>query len=211
MSSPAKLDLYKEHKADYVARKKPSIVDIKKATYLAVSGSGAPGGEDFQAKIGALYGMAFTVKMTWKFGGRGDYTVAKLECQWWADDDSVRFSALSPEEWRWRLLIRTPDFIKKKELANARKVLAERGKGEGTEDVQLQSFAAGRCVQMLHVGPYEKEPETIAVMKDFAAAEGFEFHGRHHEVYLSDPRRVPPERLKTILRMPVRKRRVGSS
>ena len=168
MSDAAKLDLYKEHKADYVARKKPSLVGIQKATYLAVNGSGAPGGEDFQAKIGALYGMAFTIKMTWKFDGRGDYTVAKLECQWWADDERVPFSALSPEKWRWRLLIRTPDFIKKKELAKARKVLAERGKGKGTEDVQLESFAEGRCVQMLHVGPYEREHETLESMRAFA-------------------------------------------
>ncbi|MCZ6794321.1 MAG: GyrI-like domain-containing protein [Planctomycetota bacterium] len=207
MSAAAKLDLYKEHKAEYAARQKPSIVAVKKAAYLAVSGSGAPGGEEFQAKIGALYSMAFTVKMTWKFDGRGDYTICKLECQWWADDESVPFSARSPDEWRWRLLIRTPGFIKKRELANARKVLAARGKGEGTDDVQLASLVEGRCVQALHVGPYEREHETIALMRDFATREGLEFHGRHHEVYLSDPRRVPAERLKTILRLPVRKKR----
>lgn len=207
MSTSEKLDLYKEHKADYIARRKPSVVDIRKASYLTVSGSGAPGGEEFERKIGALYGMAFTIKMTWKFDGRGDYTVCKLECQWWAEDERVPFSEVPSEDLCWRLMIRTPACIGKKQLANAAKTLEERGKGDCTEAVQIESLSEGRCVQMLHVGPYENESETVTVMKDFAADQGLELHGRHHEIYLSDPRRVPPDRLKTILRIPVRKKR----
>ena len=102
-------------------------------------------------------------------------------------------------------MIRTPDFVGKTELNQAAKTLREKGKDPEVEEVKLEAVAEGSCVQMLHVGPYDREWETISQMLEFAAEEGYESHGRHHEIYLSDPHRVPPERLKTILRMPVRK------
>ncbi len=206
MPQDDKLDLYKEHKDEYAAKKKPLIIQMKKATYLAVEGSGAPGSPVFEEKIGALYSMAFTTKMTWKFAGKQDYKVCKLEGQYWGEESSLDFSEVPKEEWRWRLMIRTPTFIKEKHLAESRETLHKRNKGTGTEEVQLFDLSEGRCCQMLHVGPYEKEPETIEIMREFAHSEGWEFHGIHHEIYLSDPRRVPPERLKTILRLPVKKR-----
>ena len=170
---------------------------------MAISGQGAPGGEQFTASIGALYGMAFTIKMTRKFAGQQDYSVCKLEGQWWSEPASD-FGKLPPDQWLWRLLIRTPDFIKEEDLRRAVAVLLKRGKGEDVKRVRLESLAEGLCVQMLHVGPYNKEHETIALMSAFAQKKELEFSGKHHEIYLSDPRRVPPERLKTILRHPVR-------
>jgi hypothetical protein len=101
-------------------------------------------------------------------------------------------------------LIRTPEFIGKRELEAARKQLAEKGKDPLFKDVELLTLDEGQCVQMLHAGPYDREPETIAQMEAFAAAEGCRFGGLHHEIYLSDPRRVAPEKLRTILRIPVR-------
>ena len=204
MKTPPKLDLYKLHKAEYAATRKPALVELKPATYLAIAGQGAPGGEAFTASIGALYGVAFTIKMTRKFAGKQDYAVCKLEGQWWTEPDSD-FGKLPPEQWRWKLLIRTPDFISEADLRQAVAVLLKRGKGEDVKRVRLESLAEGPCVQMLHVGPYDKECETIAVMQTFAQKKGLEFSGKHHEIYLSDPRRVPPERLKTILRHPVRR------
>ena len=204
MKTQLKLDLYKLNKAEYAATRKPALVELKPATYLAISGQGAPGGELFTASIGTLYGAAFTIKMTRKFAGRQDYSVCKLEGQWWSEPASD-FGKLPPDQWLWKLLIRTPDFIKEAELRQAVAVLLKRGKGEDVKRVHLESLAEGRCVQMLHVGPYNKEHETIAVMKAFAEAKHFELSGKHHEIYLSDPRRVPPERLKTILRHPVRR------
>src|SRR5512138_1352889 len=121
----AKIDLSKLHKDDYAAPKKPVLLNIKQATYLAISGQGAPGGADFQARIGALYAMAYTIKMTRKFGGEQDYTVGKLEGQWWADDDRS-FSEVPPEEWRWKLMIRTPEFVAKSELGKAVATLRKR-------------------------------------------------------------------------------------
>ena len=200
--SQLKVDLYKLHKMEYAAKSKPAMVTISKGHYLAIEGHGAPGTEIFTARIGALFGIAFTAKMTRKFAGGQDYAVSKLEAQWWCDGEQD-FAAAPKDAWQWKLLIRTPDFVTKKDVENAAAVLRKRGKGQETERVRLESIAEGRCVQMLHVGPYEKESETIALMKAFAASKGLSFHGRHHEIYLSDPRRVPAERLKTILRMPV--------
>ncbi len=207
MSKDKKLDLYRLHKADYATPKKPTLVRIAKAQYLAGTGTGAPGGEQFQARIGALYGAAFTIKMTCKFEGRGDYVVCKLEGQWWSDEEGRDLADVPPDRWRWRLMIRTPDFIKKKDLAAAVTKLLERGKDQAVKEVELFSLAEGRCVQMLHVGPYDREGETVAEMMEFARAEGLEVCGPHHEIYLSDPRRVAPEKLRTILRLPVRKAR----
>ena len=179
-------------------------MELKPATYLAISGQGAPGGEKFTASIGALYGVAFTIKMTRKFAGQQDYAVCKLEGQWWSEP-ARDLAKLPPDQWLWKLLIRTPDFIKEKDLHQAVAVLLKRGKGEEVKRVRLETLAEGLCVQMLHVGPYEKERETIAVMNAFAEQKQLAFSGKHHEIYLSDPRRVPPERLKTILRQPVRR------
>ena len=204
MKALPKLDLYKVHKADYAAPKKPSPVRLKQATYLAISGQGAPGGDEFTACIGALYGMAFTIKMTRKFAGQQDYSVCKLEGQWWVEGSDASFAKAPKEQWRWKLMIRTPEFIKEKDLEKASAALVKRGKGANVERVGLETLDEGDCVQMLHVGPYEKECETIAFMQEFAEKQRLRFHGRHHEIYLSDPRRVPPERLKTILRHPVK-------
>jgi hypothetical protein len=203
MKTTAKLDLYKLHKTDYVAPRKPVLLRLKPAIYLAIEGRGAPGGDEFTASIGALYGMAFTIKMTRKFAGLQDYAVCKLEGQWWADGPEPSLAKAPKDKWRWKLLIRTPEFIKAKDLEQAIAVLVKRGKGANVERVRLETLDEGPCVQMLHVGPYEKECETIALMEAFAGEQQLRLQGPHHEIYLSDPRRVPPERLKTILRHPV--------
>jgi hypothetical protein len=198
-----KIDLYKLHKDEYVAPKKPALVETKPASYLTVDGQGEPGGELFQARIGALYGMAYTIKMTSKFAGR-DYVVCKLEGQWWSDEFGGDFSKVPMDKWQWKLLILTPDFIGEKELQQAADVLTKKGKSPDVNLVKLETMDEGLCVQMLHVGPYNKEGETVRVMNAFAEEQGLALHGLHHEIYLSDPRRVAPERLRTILRHPVK-------
>lgn len=204
MPTSDKLDLYKLHRADYLAKKHPAIVDLADARYLAIDGKGEPGGAAFQVAIGAMYGMAFTVKMTRKMTGKGDYAVCKLEAQWWHGKGKADFSEVPRSEWSWRMMIRTPDFVEQADLDSAAGKLVEKKKGEGVDRVKLRTIGEGRCVQMLHIGPYEREHETIAVMQAFAEEQGLSFHGLHHEIYLSDPRRVAPEKLKTILRRPVR-------
>jgi hypothetical protein len=147
--------------------------------------------------------VAFTIKMTRKFAGKQDYAVCKLEGQWWSEPGKD-LAKLPLDQWLWNLLIRTPEFINEEDLRQAVEVLLKRGKGEDAKRVRLEALAEGPCVQMLHVGPYDKECETILVMKAFAKKQQLQFSGKHHEIYLSDPRRVPPDRLKTILRQPVR-------
>jgi hypothetical protein len=193
----AKLDLYRKHAADYVAPKKPALVTIPPAQYLAFEGRGIPGGEGTNEVIGALYAVAFTIKMASKFAGR-DYGVSKLEGLWWGKRG---------KQWSWKFLIRTPDFISEKERREAAEILLGKGKPPEIATVRLEKLEEGPCVQMLHVGPYDKEAPTIAAMEEFAAGKGLAFHGLHHEIYLSDPRRVAPERLRTILRHPVKKDR----
>jgi hypothetical protein len=195
-----KLDLYKVHKTEYVMPRQPALVHIKPAQYLAIEGRGAPGEARFQACIGALYAMAFTIKMTHKFAGRQDYTVCKLEGRYFGD-----LAGAPKKEWKWKLLIRTPDFIGEKEMDAAVATLLKRKKQEEVKEVKLEKIDEGDCVQMLHVGPYDKEHETIALMQHFAEGRGLKLAGPHHEIYLSDPRRVPAERLRTILRQPARK------
>jgi hypothetical protein len=205
MKPKAKIDLYKLHKQDYATPRKPVLITMKPATYLAIDGQGEPGGPDFADRIGALYGMAFTVKMTRKFAGEQDYAVCKLEAQWWGRNGSPDFVNLPKGQWNWKLMIRTPDFVKKDELKKAVAALLKKGKSPTVKEVQLEGINEGLCVQMLHVGPYEREGETCALMLAHVRQNGLKPHGWHHEIYLSDPRRVPPERLKTILRQPVRK------
>jgi len=202
MSTKQKVDLHALYKHEYVAPRKPVLVETGPAIYLAISGQGAPGGAAFSLRIGALYAMAFTVKMTRKFSGQQDYTVGRLEAQWFFGEGQEP-AKLPPDQWRWRLLIRTPEFVRPQELEQAAATLLKKGKPNEVKEVKLEPLNEGLCVQMLHVGPYDREPESVALMKAFAAEQGLELRGPHHEIYISDPRRVAPERLKTILRVPV--------
>jgi hypothetical protein len=201
MAKHAKLDLYKQYKSEYVTPKEPVFVVVGPAKYLTITGHGGPGGEQFKSHISALYSVAFTIKMAEKFAGH-DYKVCHLEGQWWADDQ-CDFRTHEAKDWLWRLLIRVPEFITQKELDNAIKTVLAKGKATSANQVKLEEVAEGRCVQMLHIGPYGKEKTTVDKMQTMAEGKGLHFRGPHHEIYLSDPNRVPPERLRTILRYPI--------
>jgi hypothetical protein len=182
-----KLDLYKVHKSEYVAPKKPLLLKVKPAQYLAIEGHGKGGDGAFQAAIGVLYNVAFTVKMARKFAGKQDYGVCKLECLWSSQED-------------WQLMIRTPDFTKVKDLEQAQENLLAKGKDALVRKVKLTKLAEGTCIQMLHVGPYDKVCDTLGIMGLWAREQQKTMDNYCHEIYLSDPRRVAPAKLKTILR-----------
>ena len=205
--SGEKIDIFKMFKEEYKAGKKPLVVETGRAMYLAAEGKSAPGSEEFQSAIEGLYGMAYTIKMGRKKAGKGDYTISKLEGIYWTTDGADLATA-PVENWCWLLMIRTPESVDghpltEDDLTTALSLLHDRKKEAGADRVKLMYLDPARYVQMLHVGPYEMEHETLAVMAGFCAAENLEPHGRHHEIYLSDPRRVAPEKLKTILRMQV--------
>ena len=191
-----KIDFYKTHKPEYVTPKQPVVVQIKPAKYLAIQGKGEPGGPQFQAQIGALYGAAYTIKMTRKFAGQGDFKVCALEGQFWDFAEGKR-------TMEWKLLIRVPEYVGARDLKQAVAALKKKGKDAEVDQLRLETLKEGKCVQVLHVGPYDAERDTVARMETFAKENGLAFRGLHHELYLSDPRRVPPERLRTILRHPV--------
>jgi hypothetical protein len=197
-----KLDLYKRHRAEYIARRAPIFVTVGPARYLAIAGRGAPGSPAFARAMGALYAVAFTIKMAKKFAGQ-DYAVMKLEGLWWGQRRG-RWLIDEPQRlWRWQLMIRVPSFVTPRDRRAALRMLAERGKDPLTRRVKLETLRERRCVQILHVGPYDTEHTSLELMQALAGGAQVRFRGRHHEIYLSDPRRVPPPRLKTILRHPV--------
>lgn len=201
MLKKIKVDLYKEFKSEYVTPKQPVFVVVTPARYLSITGRSAPGGERFRSHISALYSVAFTLKMAEKFAGH-NYKVCHLEGQWWAED-GADFHSHQPKEWQRRLLIRVPEFITQTEVDAAIKVVIEKGKSALANEVKLDELTEGRCVQMLHVGPYAEEKASIERMHALAEGEGVHLRGPHHEIYLSDPNRVPAQKLRTILRYPV--------
>jgi len=203
MPSTEKLDLFKTHKDQYAAPKKPIIVTLPKVSYIAIEDTGAPGGEEFQSAVASLYAMAYTMKFAAKDRGN-DYSVCKLEGLWWHDGDKP-FNEAAPEEIHWQLLIRQPAYITKADVKQAREALAKRGKKMRSAEIDLVALKEGKCVQMLHIGPYDQEGRSIDIMRAFAEEQGYSQFGTHHDIYISDPRRLAPERLKTILRIPVRK------
>jgi hypothetical protein len=198
-----KVDLLRVHSSEYLKPKDPVLVDIKPANYLTIDGMGEPGGDQFTRRLGALYGVAYTLKMTKKRAGL-DYVVSKLEALWWGVGGPGDFSSEPMSDWNWKLMIRTPDFVTQAEVEEAiAACLDKKGRVPELGKVRLDRIDEGTCVQLLHVGPYSDEERSIRRMNEFVKERGLSFHGLHHEIYLSDPRRVPPERLKTILRMPV--------
>ncbi len=202
MSKDLKLDLYKKFREEYVMPKEPVFVTVMPAMYLTIAGIGSPQGKEFEAAVGALYTTAFTLKMAQKFAGH-DYKVCHLEGQWWTDGASD-WQKAKKEDWHWRLLLRVPEFITQEAFKAAVKSAIAKGKsGELVNHVRLEKLDEGRCVQVLHVGPYSTEKATLDKMEQLMGSKGLHFRGPHHEIYLSDPRRVPQARLRTILRHPV--------
>lgn len=195
-----KLDLYAKHKNEYLASAMPALVKCGPARYLAVTGRGKPGAEEFSRAVGALYTVAFTIKMARKFAGT-DYAVTKLEGLWWLDNPAE--SVTTTTTWNWQVMLRVPTFVNQRELKTTIEALLAKGKAPDVQRVQLIDLNEGQCVQVLHIGPYTEEQPSIAKMRDFADKAGRKFAGKHHEIYLSDPRRVKPEKLRTILRNPV--------
>lgn len=196
-----KIDLFREHPDEYALSREPVLVTVGSGKYLTVTGMGAPQSSEFQHKLGALYGCAYTIKFDSKVRLGRDFKVGVLEGLWWADGHTADAFTTPKSTWRWKLLIRVPGFVTTNTVAKALEVL--RAKGRPTAAVKLETIREGRAVQALHVGAYGDEPVTLEKMSSFARARRLRFRGKHHEIYLSDPRRVPPARSRTILRHPV--------
>lgn len=200
MRKTEKLDLYKRHRSEYVTPKEPVFVMIGPAKYLTLTGVGSPQGEYFKDAVSALYTVAYSLKMAEKAAGH-DYKVCHLEGQWWIKDGN--FETDTQDQWNWRLLMRVPNFVSQNDLFAAITTAIAKKRILLAGDIQLETITEGRCVQVLHTGPYSEEKPTIEKMHRAVSRNGMQMIGPHHEIYLSDPRRVPGERLRTILRYPV--------
>ncbi len=201
-----KLDLRKELKRLYTAKKEPEIIDVPPGKFLAITGRGEPGGETYTSALNALYGLSYALKFMSKEEGR-DFTVMTLEGLWWWDDPTIFDPENAPprEEWNWKSVIRQPDFVTQGMLEEARPGVREK-RGPAVDEVILGAFHEGLSAQVMHLGPYSDEGTTVRRLHDFIEGQGYRMRGRHHEIYLSDPRRTAPERIRTIIRQPIEPR-----
>lgn len=206
-------DFKKEYREFYMPKSKPEIVTVPRANYIAVRGEGDPNeaGGTYQAAIGVLYSVAYTLKMSYKtdhrIEGFFEYVVPPLEGFWWQDGIAgVDYSKKSA--FHWISVIRLPDFVTEADLAWAVDT-ASKKKRMDCSSAEFLTIDEGLCVQVLHIGPYDDEPATVAVMDAFLAENGYvndlSATRLHHEIYLSDARKTAPEKLKTVIRHPIRK------
>jgi hypothetical protein len=202
-----KIDLKKELKPLYTASsKKAALVDIPRMKFLMVDGSGHPDGNPlFQQGMEALFGVAYTLKFSSKLGPQKlDWTMMPPEGVWWVEGSEC-FEKADKSAWRWTLMIAQPDAVTSGMVREAKKKLKERKNPALVDEVRLESLRKERCVQILHIGPYNAEQPAIEKLLAFAAENGYKVAGRHREIYFSDPKRTKPEKLKTIIRLPVSK------
>ncbi len=197
-----KLDLTKEYKAYYTAKTSPEVVEFGEISFLTIEGKGEPAGKEFTSKVEALYPLAYGVKNICKKQGK-DFTVPKLEGLWWVESDRPPLE-VSREEWQWKLLIRMPDFVTSGIVEKAKEEVFKKKRIELVKEIKFEKIKEGKCVQILHIGPYSAEPESLAKIRKLMEEQKLIENGLHHEIYLSDPRRVPEEKWKTILRQPVK-------
>lgn len=206
-------DFKKEYKEFYLPKNKPQIVNVPKANYIAIRGQGNPNEEGgaYKQAIGILYAVAYTLKMSYKtdykINGFYEYVVPPLEGFWWQDGiHGVDY--LHKETFSWISIIRLPEFITKKDFDWAVKTASAKKKIDCSK-AEFLTIEEGLCVQIMHHGPYDKEPTSVEIMDKYLAENGYEndFSDTrlHHEIYLSDPRKSTPDKLKTVIRHPIKK------
>lgn len=206
-------DFKKEYKEFYMPKNKPGIVTVPPMNYIAVRGKGDPNTEDgeYQQAINMLYGIAFTIKMSklgdHRIAGYFDYVVPPLEGFWW-QDGVVGVDYAHKENFRWISVIRLPDFVSVEDFKWAVEEATRKKKADFSK-AEFLTFDEGLCVQCMHIGPYDTEPATVSLMHAYAEQQGYmpdiTDKRLHHEIYLSDARKVAPEKLKTVIRHPIRK------
>ena len=211
-------DFKKEYKEFYMPKNKPEIVTVPKANYIAVRGKGNPNEIDgaYQKAISILYAVAYTLKMSYKtehkIEGFFEYVVPPLEGFWWQDNvDGIDYA--DKAAFKWISVIRLPEFITQKDFEWAVKTASEKKKLD-CSSAEFLTVDEGLCVQIMHIGAFDDEPQTVALMDEYIAQNGYEndiTESRlHHEIYLSDARKVAPEKWKTVIRHPIKRSRQQS-
>ena len=209
-------DYKKEYKEFYMPKNKPSIVEIPKMNYIAVRGTGNPNEEngDYQNTIGLLYGIAYTIKMSYKgthkIDGFFEYVVPPLEGFWWQEGMNGTIDYNNKGAMHFISIIRLPDFVTEKDFTWAVETATKKKKLD-CFSAEFLTIDEGLCVQIMHLGPFDDEPATVAIMDAYLAENGYVNDltdtRLHHEIYMSDARKVAPEKWKTVIRHPIRKAR----
>lgn len=205
-----KLDLTKRFKKYYTAKKEPQVLEIEQAQFLSITGKGDPSEKAYSDKLQTLYATAYAVKFMCKAIGK-DFVVAKLEGLWSYDEEKFKNVSMRDapvkiprSEWRYRMLIRMPDYVTAEQIKTSIETVVRKKQILLANEVELYTMNEGKVVQMLHIGPFSQEYETLEQMTQFIEANNLKRNGLHHEIYLSDFRKTPSHLLKTILREPVR-------
>ena len=206
-----KLDLKKQYKHLYApSARQVALVEVPEFNFVMVDGviqadETPENSQDYQNAMGALYGASYTLKFLSKLRKRNpiDYTVMALEGLWWTDSGEFDFTKKEP--WKYTVMMMQPEHITVEMLQEALEQLAKKRPNPALGRLRFERFREGLCVQIMHVGPYAEEPGTIAKMHAFAQENGYRLCGKHHEIYLGDPRRAKPEKRKTVLRHPIEK------
>ena len=207
-------DFKKEFKRFYKPSENPEIIEIPKMNFIAVRGKGNPNEREgkYQKAVEMLYGVAYILKMSYKtqykIEGFFEYVVPPLEGLWWQENTEYENYLLNKDLFSWISLIRIPDFVKKEDVEWAVKTATQKKKKDFSK-VEFFTYDEGVCVQCMHIGSYNDEPETIQKMNEFTRKNGYNIDltdkRYHHEIYLSDPRKANTDKLKTVIRQPIKK------
>lgn len=200
-----KIDFKKKLKGLYAApAKKATIIEVPPMNFLMIDGRGSPQAESFQEAIQTLYGMTFTGKFILKEDKTtADYVVPPLEGLWYASD-MAEFDSNKKDKGKWTLMIMQPEWFTQDVYEQTRAALKKKKNPPALSKIRFETFNEGTAAQITHIGPYDAEPATIEKLHAFIKEQGYALCGKHHEIYLSDPRRCEPEKLRTIIRQPVK-------
>jgi len=203
----SKVDFKKELKELYFPPRKYVIVDVPEMQFLMVDGHGDPNvAQEYQDALEALYAVAYKIKFMSKVQLGKDYVVPPLEGLWWAEDMETFTTARDKSQWDWTMMIMTPGWIDVEMFTSALEAVQKGKNPSALEKVRTESYHEGLSVQIMHIGSYDDEgPTLMKLHQEFLPGNGYKENGKHHEIYLGDPRRVAPEKLKTVLRQPVKK------
>lgn len=199
-----KVDLRKEFKYLYnPSAKEPEIVEVPDMKFLMVDGAGDPNNsQTFQDAVDVLYSVSYTLKFMMKKAGKADWTVMALEGLWWMDDPAG-FSMENKDAWKWTLMIMQPSFVTESDVREAIEQVSKKKDLPALSKLRFEMLKGGPAAQIMHIGPYEAEPPTIEKLHKFVEESGHKLREKHHEIYLGDPRRMAPEKLKTVIRHPI--------
>lgn len=205
IGSPSKMDFKKQFKELYHPPADEAVViDVPAMNFLMIDGQGDPNiAQEYKDAVEALYSVSYTLKFNLKKqGGFTDYVVPPLEGLWWVDDMN-EFSTKRKDDWKWTMMIRQPEFGSDELAARAIEEVRKKKNLPGLDKLRFENWCEGLAAQIMHIGPYSEEGPTVEKLHNFIKENGYELRAKHHEIYLGDPRKTPPEKLKTVVRQPM--------